>query len=161
MRKAGIVAQCTVNGMSDLLAAPDCGLIKWVKDRTMKIVEEKRTQVRGAWLDNNDRNSKSIRRIVSVNAVAQAWKEFRVNSDFIMKVAVRTGNLFALKADRSSQFDGVNLRGFVDEDGKPKNRFAGKRFEEAFNEYKARQKARKKDQKDRQKKKCCKPAETT
>ena len=158
MRKAGIVAQWTENGMTDLLAAPDGGLIKWVKDRTMKIVEEKRTQVRGAWLDNNDRNSKSIRRIVSVNAVAQVWKEFRVNSDFIM--AVRTGNLFALKADRSSQFDGVNLRGFVDEDGKPTNRFAGKRFEEPFNEYKARQKARKKDQKDRQKKKCCKPAET-
>ena len=63
-----------------------------------------------------------------------------------MKVAVRTRNLFALKADRSSQFDGVNLRGVVDEDGKLKNPFAGNRFEEAFNEYKARQKARKKDQ---------------
>ena len=49
-----------------------------------------------------------------------------------MKVAVRTGNYFALKADRSSQFDGVNRCGFVHEDGKPKNPFAGKRFEEAF-----------------------------
>ena len=135
--------------MSDLFAAPDGGLIKWVKERTMKIAGEKRTQVRGVLLDNHDRNSKSIYRIVTVNAVAQAWKKFRVKSDFIMKVAVRSGNLLALKAHRSSQFY-VNHCGFVDEDGKPKNPCAGKRFEEALNEYKARQKARKKDQKDRQ-----------
>ena len=38
-----------------------------------------------------------------------------------MKVASRIGNFFALKADRSSQFDRVNHRGFVYEDGKPKN----------------------------------------
>ena len=61
-----------------------------------------------------------------------------------MKVAVRSGILFVLQADRSSQFDVVNLRGFVDEDGKPKNPFAAKTFEKAFDECKARQK----DQKD-------------
>ena len=60
--------------------------------------------------------------------------------------------MFTLKVDRSSQFDGVNLRGFVDEYGKPKNRFATTTFGTDFKEYKARQKARKKDQKDRQKK---------
>ena len=108
--------------------------------------------MRGAWLDNNDMNSKSIRRVVTVNAVAQAWREFRVMTDFITKVAVRTGNLFPLKADRSSQFDGVKLRGFVDDDGNPKNPFAGKKFEDALIEYHDRQKARKKDQKDRKKK---------
>ena len=72
MRTAGIVAQWTENGMSDLLAAPDGDLIKWVKDQTMKIAEEKRTLVRESWLDNNDRNCKSFRRFVTVNAVAQA-----------------------------------------------------------------------------------------
>ena len=59
MRTAGTLAKSTENGMTVLLTAPDGVLIKWVEDRTMKIIEEKRTPVRGAWLDNNDRNGKS------------------------------------------------------------------------------------------------------
>ena len=69
---------------------------------------------RGEWLDNDDENSKSIRRIVTVNAYARAWEEIRLKSNFFYRVGVRTGNVFELNDDREVQFSGVNLRGLVD-----------------------------------------------
>lgn len=56
-----------------------------MKDRISEIVEEKRMKARGAWLDNNDENSKSIRRVVTVNAVGQAWRELRERSNISLK----------------------------------------------------------------------------
>ena len=103
---------------------------------------------RGEWLDNDDENSKSIRRIVTVNAYARAWEEIRLKSNFFYRVGVRTGNVFELNDDREVQFSGVNLRGLVDLEGKPKNPFAGKPFRLARKEYLQRQRNRKKRQEE-------------
>ena len=86
--------------MTDLLASPDGGEIKWVKDRTYELVEEKRMEMPGEQLDEDDPVSKSTRRIVLLNAYGKAWEEFRTTKhEFIMKVALRTGNVFSLCDD--------------------------------------------------------------
>ena len=133
-----MVAQWTENGMTDLLAAPDGGLIKWMKDRINVLVEKHRSEQRGGQLDSGHDNSKSIRPVVTVNAVGQAWRELREKSDFFFKVGVRTGNVFKLKSSRVHQFSGVNLRGYVNQDRSPKNPFQDKTFEEAFKQQKMR-----------------------
>ena len=56
-----------------------------MKDRISEIVEEKRMKACGLWLDNNDENSKSIRRVVTVNAVGQVWRELRERSNISLK----------------------------------------------------------------------------
>ena len=116
--------------MTNLLGVPNDGLNKWVKHRTLKILEESRKSGLGKIIMTE------TARLFAVLFLLMPWykqeKDFRVQSDSIMKVAIRIENLFNPKADRSSQFDGVNLRGIVDEDRKPKNTFAGKRFEGAF-----------------------------
>ena len=66
----------TENNLTDCLAAPDGGLIKQNKDETMKIVEEKRCEMKGEWLDKTDPVSTSTRRIITVNAYAEAYKRF-------------------------------------------------------------------------------------
>ena len=38
-------------------------------------------------MDNDDENSKSVRRIVTVNAYARAWEKIRVKSSFFSELA--------------------------------------------------------------------------
>ena len=68
---------------------------------------------------------------------------------FIMKVALRTGNVFPLCDDRVKQFRAVKLRGYVEANGEYKNPFADKPFEQATIEYRKRNKERKARQAER------------
>ena len=72
IRSVDGVVQWTENGLTDLLAAPDGGLIKWVKDRTNQLVEETRMEMPGEWLDEKDPVSMSTRGIVLLNAYGKA-----------------------------------------------------------------------------------------
>ena len=69
-----------------------------------------------------------------------------------MKIGFRTGQVFNLNDDRVKQFSRCRFRGYVNDDGTPKNPFTDLSFEKAFKGYQKRNYNRKKAQLERKKK---------
>ena len=121
----------TENGSTDILAAPDGGLLKTLSGKTQQII--------GAHLvDNYDTcfslstPDSMLRRKIIINAYGEAWEWFRnEHTDMPIKVALRTGNIFPLKKIREEQCRGCVFRGYNMPDGTPKNPFFTERFAKA------------------------------
>ena len=121
----------TENGCTDILAAPDGGLIKTLSSEFRRILDKHVVDHFDAWYSDTVPDAVE-RRQVMLDAYSRAWTWFgEVHNELPFKVGIRTGCLFPLKDRREDQFNGCVFRGYDGIDKKPLNPFANEPFSHA------------------------------
>ena len=109
----------TENGCTDILAAPDGGLIKTLSSEFRRILDKHVVDHFDAWYSDTVPDAVE-RRQVMLDAYSRAWTWFgEVHNELPFKVGIRTGCLFPLKDRREDQFNGCVFRGYDEPDRNP------------------------------------------
>ena len=121
----------TENGCTDILAAPDGGLIKTLSSEFRRILDLHVVDNFDSWYSDTPPDAAKWR-MVMLDAYSRAWSWFQeVHNELPLKVAIRTGCIFPLKEKREDQFNGCVFRGYDGIDKKPLNPFANEPFSHA------------------------------